>query len=62
MGNKQSSIDYATLEKLCQTTTFTKNEISLWYKEFMRDNPTGKITKVECYNTYNSYDKIEIIK
>ena len=53
MGNKQSSIDYATLEKLCQTTTFTKNEISLWYKEFMRDNPTGKITKAECYNTYN---------
>ena len=53
MGQKHSSIPDEMLHRLRTETKFTENELSLWYKEFMKDNPTGTISRTDLKLVYN---------
>ena len=53
MGQKQTKIPNSIALQLTKETKFSEHELSLWYKEFMRDHPTGSISKDDMKIVYN---------
>lgn len=53
MGQTSSAISQETLDNLTSITKFSENELSLWWKEFHRDYPSGQISKDELESLYN---------
>ena len=57
MGKNNSKIPPDTLNQLRQCTAFSDVELGKWYKGFMKDCPSGRMTKKEFENIYNNFFK-----
>ena len=57
MGKKNSKIPAEILSNLQGCTAFNDEELSKWYKGFMKDCPRGKMTKNEFESIYKNFFK-----
>jgi len=55
MGNRQSKLSPAELVQLQKDTKFDKKELQQWYKGFIRDCPSGKLSLVDFQNIYRKF-------
>ncbi|EEC01107.1 Ca2+ sensor, putative [Ixodes scapularis] len=55
MGSKQSKLKPKVLQDLQNNTDFTEDEIKKWYKCFMKDSPSGRISVDEFKKLYCRY-------
>jgi len=55
MGAQKSKLGKAKLQELAEKTSFTEEEISHWHEGFLKDCPTGKLTKNEFAKIYNQF-------
>lgn len=53
MGKNSSKLEPQTIQDLRATTDFTNEEIHKWYKVFMKEIPSGKVTLHEFQNIYS---------
>jgi neurocalcin delta len=54
MGNKQPRLSEEDLDMLADKTCFTKSQIKQWYKGFMRDCPTGELSRKKFLSIYST--------
>lgn len=52
---RQSKLSPQQLEELQQATKFDKRELQAWYKGFLKDCPSGKLTKAEFQKIYRQF-------
>jgi Ca2+-binding EF-hand superfamily protein len=52
---RQSKLSPAQLEELQQATKFDKRELQAWYKGFLKDCPSGKLSKAEFQKIYRQF-------
>eukprot|EP00794_Sanderia_malayensis_P006766 gene6766-7527_t len=57
MGKHQSKLTAENLTHLRQCTAFSDRELDKWYKGFMKDCPSGKMTKKEFEQIYKNFFK-----
>lgn len=55
MGNKKSKMTNDMTSKLLEQTKFTEQELKQWHKGFMKDCPSGKLTKEEFGSIYRQF-------
>ncbi|KAF2101858.1 neuronal calcium sensor 1 [Rhizodiscina lignyota] len=55
MGNKQSKLSQQELAELQKATHFDKKELQQWYKGFLKDCPSGMLTKEEFQKIYKQF-------
>ena len=53
--DRQSKLSPQQLEELQQATKFDKRELQAWYKGFLKDCPSGKLTKAEFQKIYRQF-------
>lgn len=52
MGKNQSKLSKDQLEELKQSTRFDREELQQWYKGFIKDCPSGRLSKPEFQKIY----------
>ncbi|CAF1397780.1 unnamed protein product [Adineta ricciae] len=52
-----SELSYDDINYLINETGFTRDEILLWYEDFLRDCPDGKLSKSKFINIYQQFYK-----
>jgi len=55
MGNRQSKLSQDELIQLQKETHFDKKELQQWYKGFLKDCPSGMLTKPEFQKIYRQF-------
>jgi len=55
MGKSQSKLSQEQLSELQRSTHFDKKELQQWYKGFLKDCPTGMLTKEEFQKIYRQF-------
>ncbi|RMZ87584.1 hypothetical protein DV736_g5188, partial [Chaetothyriales sp. CBS 134916] len=55
MGAKQSKLTPQQLEELQRSTHFDKKELQQWYKGFLKDCPSGQLSKEEFSKIYRQF-------
>lgn len=55
MGTKVSKLSKDDLVQLKRITYFDRRELQQWYKGFLRDCPSGKLTKTEFIKIYKQF-------
>ncbi|CCH58075.1 hypothetical protein TBLA_0A02770 [Henningerozyma blattae CBS 6284] len=55
MGAKASKLSKDDLTSLRQATYFDRREIQQWHKGFLRDCPTGQLTREDFIKTYKQF-------
>ena len=45
MGNEQAKLSPEELRELEESTYFDKRELQKWFREFMKDCPSGSLSK-----------------
>jgi len=55
MGKAQSKLSSQDLAELQRATKFDKKELQQWYKGFIRDCPSGLLTKEEFQKIYRQF-------
>ncbi|CCE63263.1 hypothetical protein TPHA_0E01700 [Tetrapisispora phaffii CBS 4417] len=55
MGAKASKLTKDDIASLKQSTYFDRREIQQWHKGFLRDFPSGKLTREDFVNIYKQY-------
>ncbi|GIK05998.1 neuronal calcium sensor 1 [Aspergillus viridinutans] len=55
MGKSQSKLSPSQLEELQRATHFDKKELQQWYKGFLKDCPSGTLTKEEFQKIYQQF-------
>lgn len=55
MGAKKSKMSPEMTSKLLDQTKFTEQELRQWYKGFMKDCPSGKLSKEEFSSIYRQF-------
>ncbi|KAL8944893.1 MAG: hypothetical protein Q9216_000183 [Gyalolechia sp. 2 TL-2023] len=55
MGNRQSKLSQDELAQLMKSTHFDKKELQQWYKGFLKDCPSGMLTKQEFQKIYKQF-------
>lgn len=55
MGAKKSKMSPDMTSKLLDQTKFTEQELRQWYKGFMKDCPSGKLSKEEFSSIYEKF-------
>ncbi|XP_020902348.1 neurocalcin homolog [Exaiptasia diaphana] len=53
MGKKQSKLDPQVMNDLMRRTDFDEKELKSWYKGFLKDCPSGYLTKEQFIEMYN---------
>lgn len=54
-GSKSKKLSREDLEFLLNNTNFNKRQIKQWYKGFMRDCPTGTLTRKKFLEVYSGF-------
>ena len=59
MGMRNSKIkkDFENYKHLTECTAFTEKELEKWYIGFIKDCPSGKMTKTEFEQMYKNFFK-----
>ena len=57
MGKKSSKLAPESLVQLRRCTAFSDEELQTWYKGFMKDCPSGRMTKKEFEQIYRNFFK-----
>ena len=56
MGNSKSgALSKEILEELRLNTRFTEEELSTWYQSFLKECPSGRITRQEFQTIYSKF-------
>ncbi|MCJ1444285.1 MAG: Neuronal calcium sensor 1 [Stictis urceolatum] len=55
MGNRQSKLSPAELAQLQRDTKFDKRELQQWYKGFLKDCPSGRLSKTDFQKIYRQF-------
>lgn len=56
MGNSKSgALSKEILEELQLNTKFTEQELSTWYQSFLKECPSGRITRQEFQTIYSKF-------
>lgn len=55
MGKQQSKLDATDLKELLDCTYFDKKELLNWYRDFMRDCPSGVLQREEFHTIYQQF-------
>ncbi|KAA8649541.1 EF-hand domain-containing protein [Aspergillus tanneri] len=55
MGKSQSKLSPSQLDELQKATHFDKKELQQWYKGFLKDCPSGTLTKEEFQKIYRQF-------
>ncbi|KAJ5156866.1 putative calcium sensor [Aspergillus campestris IBT 28561] len=55
MGKSQSKLSPSQLDELQRATHFDKKELQQWYKGFLKDCPSGTLTKEEFQKIYRQF-------
>ncbi|KIW44307.1 calcium-binding protein NCS-1 [Exophiala oligosperma] len=55
MGKSQSKLSQEQLNELQRSTHFDKKELQQWYKGFLKDCPSGMLTKEEFQEIYRQF-------
>ncbi|KAK2064980.1 EF-hand [Colletotrichum caudatum] len=55
MGKSQSKLSQEQLAELQKSTHFDKKELQQWYKGFLKDCPSGMLTKEEFQKIYRQF-------
>jgi Ca2+-binding EF-hand superfamily protein len=55
MGQRQSKLTDEQLSQLLKETHFDKKELQQWYKGFLKDCPSGMLTKEEFQKIYRQF-------
>ncbi|KAH8753936.1 hypothetical protein BGZ57DRAFT_942623 [Hyaloscypha finlandica] len=55
MGKSQSKLSQEQLNELQRSTHFDKKELQQWYKGFLKDCPSGMLTKEEFQKIYRQF-------
>ena len=55
MGKSQSKLSPQQLDELQKSTHFDKKELQQWYKGFLKDCPSGTLTKEEFQKIYRQF-------
>ncbi|EFX03580.1 neuronal calcium sensor 1 [Grosmannia clavigera kw1407] len=55
MGKSQSKLSQEQLSELQKSTHFDKKELQQWYKGFLKDCPSGMLTKDEFQKIYRQF-------
>ncbi|KAI9761833.1 MAG: hypothetical protein M4579_000773 [Chaenotheca gracillima] len=55
MGKSQSKLNTQELNELARATHFDKKELQQWYKGFLKDCPSGNLTKDEFQGIYKQF-------
>jgi len=55
MGKSQSKLSQQELGELQKATYFDKKELQQWYKGFLKDCPSGSLTKPEFQRIYKQF-------
>merc|ERR1711953_840600 len=55
MGAKKSKLNKEVLDELTQKTKFSQAELQHWYKGFLKDCPTGKLSADEFGTIYRQF-------
>jgi len=55
MGKAQSKLSQQDLAELIKHTRFEKKELQQWYKGFLKDCPSGSLTKEEFQKIYKQF-------
>jgi Ca2+-binding EF-hand superfamily protein len=55
MGKSQSKLSPAQLDELQRITYFDKKELQQWYKGFLKDCPSGTLTREEFQRIYRQF-------
>lgn len=53
MGSHNSKLSPKDIRKISEKTLFSEEEIKTWHEGFLKDCPTGKLTRSEFLNIYN---------
>ena len=55
MGAHKSRMTKERINELSAETQFTKEEIKMWHDGFLKDCPTGRLTKTEFAKIYRGF-------
>ncbi|KAK9449563.1 uncharacterized protein V1518DRAFT_416358 [Limtongia smithiae] len=55
MGKAQSKLSVEQLQELQQSTYFDRRELQQWYKDFVRDCPSGQLTRPQFQKIYKQF-------
>jgi len=55
MGKTQSKLSHEQLTELQKSTLFERKELQQWYKGFLKDCPSGALTKSEFQKIYKQF-------
>jgi len=55
MGKSQSKLTQEELSELSKNTLFNQKELQQWYKGFLKDCPTGQLSKPEFVKIYKTF-------
>ncbi|KAK9477157.1 hypothetical protein V1514DRAFT_296852 [Lipomyces japonicus] len=55
MGKAQSKLSHDQLQELQKSTYFDRRELQQWYKDFLKDCPSGQLSKPEFQKIYKQF-------
>ncbi|KAK9473222.1 uncharacterized protein V1510DRAFT_109488 [Dipodascopsis tothii] len=55
MGKAQSKLSHEQLQELQKSTYFDRKELQQWYKDFLKDCPSGHMTKAEYQRIFKQF-------
>ncbi|CAH3026322.1 unnamed protein product [Porites evermanni] len=55
MGHKGSKLSQENIRELQQSTYFDKKELQKWYRDFMKDCPSGELKQEEFQKIYQQF-------
>ena len=55
MGSTSGKLTKKEIRKICEETKYTKKEVKQWYRGFMKDCPSGKLSREDFTAIYSEF-------